>query len=124
MLRHTHAFSSFSVKDLDAAAAFYESVLGLNVRRSPEGGLEIELTGGATVFAYPKDNHEAASFTVLNFSVDDIDAAVRELEESGVTMLRYDGFDQDEKGVARNPGHSIAWFADPSDNVISIIQEG
>lgn len=119
-------FSGFSVADVDATQAFYSEVLGLEATK--EGPLlGIKLSDSASVLAYPKDNHEPATFTILNFPVDDIDAAVDTLTERGVTFLRYQGMPQDEKGVMRGKsadmGPDIAWFADPSGNVLSILQE-
>jgi hypothetical protein len=90
------------------------------------GGLGLHLSGGGEVFIYPKDNHEPATFTVLNFRVDDVDEAVDRLTAAGVTFERYDGFDQDEKGIVRGgegEGPTIAWFKDPAGNVLSVIRE-
>lgn len=122
MVDDSRAFSSYSVDDVGAAKEFYGGTLGLNVDERPEG-LGISLATGGSVFLYPKDNHEPATFTVLNFGVDDIGAAVAELTGKGVTMERYEGFDQDERGIAAGTGGPhIAWFKDPAGNVLSVTQ--
>ena len=122
MVDDSRAFSSYSVDDVGAAKEFYGSTLGLNVDERPEG-LGISLATGGSVFLYPKDNHEPATFTVLNFGVDDVEAAVDELTAKGVTMERYEGFDQDERGIAAGTGGPhIAWFKDPAGNVLSVTQ--
>lgn len=122
MVDDSKAFSSYSIDDIPAAKAFYEGTLGLDVSEQPEG-LGLNLATGASVFLYPKDNHEPATFTVLNFPVDDLAAAVDELTGNGVTMERYDGFDQDERGIAAGiDGPHIAWFKDPAGNVLSVMQ--
>jgi len=87
------------------------------------GMLGLTVAGGAQVLVYPKPNHEPASFTVLNFPVPDIEAAVEELEGRGVSFQRYDGFEQDDKGIFRGEGPLIAWFTDPAGNVMSVIQD-
>lgn len=122
MLRDAKAFSSFSVNDLQAAKAFYGEVLGLNVEETPEG-LDLHVAGGGAVFLYPKPNHVAATFTVLNFIVDDVDRAVDELTKRGVTFEHYDLPDlkTDEKGIARGGGPTIAWFKDPAGNILSVL---
>jgi predicted enzyme related to lactoylglutathione lyase len=122
MVDDSRAFSSYSVDDVGAAKEFYGATLGLNVEERPEG-LGISLATGGSVFLYPKDNHEPATFTVLNFGVDDVEAAVDELTAKGVTMERYEGFDQDERGIAAGTGGPhIAWFKDPAGNVLSVTQ--
>ena len=122
MLRDAKAFSGYSVNDLQAAKAFYGDVLGLNVEETPEG-LDLHVAGGGAVFLYPKPNHEAATFTVLNFIVDDVDRAVDELKKRGVTFEHYDLPDlkTDDKGIARGNGPTIAWFKDPAGNIISVL---
>jgi predicted enzyme related to lactoylglutathione lyase len=121
MVGASEAFSSFSVDDLDAARSFYVETLGVELG-DDSMGLSLKLAGGGTVFIYPKPNHEPASFTVLNFQVDDIEATVDELSGRGVEFLRYDGFDHDERGIAQPMGGPrIAWFTDPAGNVISVI---
>ena len=122
MVDDSRAFSSYSVDDVGAAKEFYGDTLGLNVDERPEG-LGITLAAGGSVFLYPKDNHEPATFTVLNFGVGDVEAAVDELTAKGVTMERYEGFDQDERGIAAGTGGPhIAWFKDPAGNVLSVTQ--
>ena len=121
MFRDAHAFSGFSTNDIEQAKEFYGTALGLEVSES-NGMLEIKLGGGATVLAYPKENHEPATFTILNFPVDDIDKAVDELSGRGVRFERYEGFGQDEKGIMRDQGPDIAWFKDPAGNILSVLQ--
>ena len=122
MLQTRNAFSSFSVNDLKKASDFYGQTLGLKVSES-EMGLEIH-PGDTDVFIYPKPNHTPASFTVLNFLVDDIDKAVDELKENGVSFERYDGeIKTNEKGIHRNGGPSIAWFKDPAGNILSVVEK-
>ncbi|MDO0917357.1 VOC family protein [Streptomyces sp. DT2A-34] len=129
MLGQSQAFSGFSVDDLGEARRFYGEVLGLEVEETGEGDMRmllVKLGSGARVFVYPKEQHTPATFTILNFPVDDIEAAVGELERRGVTLERYAGFDHDEKGVVRvgNGGPAaIAWFTDPAGNVLSVLQE-
>ena len=121
MLKGNKAFSSFSVDDLDKAQEFYGGKLGLKVKKSKEG-LELNL-GESDVFLYPKPNHTPASFTVLNFLVDDIEAAVDELHNTGIRFEKYDGaIKTNEKGIHRNGGPSIAWFKDPAGNILSVLQ--
>jgi catechol 2,3-dioxygenase-like lactoylglutathione lyase family enzyme len=122
MLTESKAFSGFSVDDIARAKAFYGDTLGLAVSEENDV-LTLHLGGGARVFVYPKPNHEPATFTILNFPVDDIDAAVDELAGRGITFLRYDGIDQDDKGIHRTAGPPIAWFADPAGNILSVLQE-
>ena len=118
----SRAFSSYSVDDVEAAKRFYSDTLGLNVSDHPMG-VGLALVAGGQVFLYPKDNHQPATFTVLNFLVDDIAAAVEDLTGKGVAMERYDGFDHDERGIATGTGGpDIAWFKDPAGNVLSVIQ--
>jgi len=127
MLQGTKAFSGFSVKDLDKAEEFYSSVLGLTVKRN-EMGLELHLGEEFVVFVYQKDDHEPATFTILNFPVENITDAVKELAAKGVSFLRYENMPapQDEYGVLRgkdvNQGPDIAWFTDPSGNVLSVLE--
>ena len=116
------AFSGFSAADIAAERSFYADTLGVTLREEM-GALNLELAGGQRVFIYPKPNHEPATFTVLNFEVPDIDAAVAELTSRGVTFERYEGMDQDERGVARdNDGPAIAWFQDPAGNILALVQ--
>lgn len=122
LLSDSTAFSGFSVGDIDQARRFYGDTLGLRV--GEEGGaLTLDVTGGSPVFIYPKENHAPATFTVLNFPVPDIDAAVAALADAGVTFERYDGIDQDDKGIARgDEGPQIAWFTDAAGNILSVLQ--
>lgn len=125
MFTNAEAFSSFSVNDLKKAKEFYSNTLDLKVAERPEG-LELQVSGGAKVFVYPKPNHSPATFTVLNFPVDDIDKAVAELKEAGVKFEHYNLPDikTDEKGIARGPkGPSVAWFKDPAGNILSVLEE-
>jgi len=126
MFQANYAFSGFSVDDLAKAENFYGGVLGLGVKKDPMG-LNLQLPGGATVFVYPKENHEAATFTILNFQVDDIDQAVDALSKKGVVFEHYsDGIVTDAKGIlrgrARKMGPDIAWFKDPAGNFLSVLQ--
>ena len=122
MLAQSPAFSGFAVRDTRAAKAFYADVLGLDVTED-HGILTLHLAGGTTVIAYAKEDHVPAGFTILNFPVDDIDAAVDGLVARGVTFERYDAMAQDAKGVMRAGGPLIAWFTDPSGNVMSVLQD-
>ena len=122
MFKDTKAFSGFSVDDVERAKEFYGETLGMSV--SEENGiLTLEIGGERPVIAYPKgDAHEPASFTILNFPVDDVEATVDALAERGVEFERYDGFDQDQKGIMRGNGPDIAWFKDPAGNVLSVLK--
>ena len=124
MLKSDEAFLSFSTDDLRKAKAFYGQLLGLDVSDKPEG-LELHLGGSSTVFIYPKPNHVPATFTVLNFPVEDIELAVDELKVRGIRLEHYDQpeIKTDKKGIMRGPGPQIAWFKDPDGNVLSVIQE-
>ena len=122
MVTFFRPFSGFSVDDVPQALAFYRDVLGLDAREGDMGIGEIHLGDGYVVIAYPKgEEHEPASFTVLNLPVDDVGAAVAELTARGVAFLHYEGAPQDEHGVMRGHGPDIAWFTDPSGNVFSVI---
>jgi predicted enzyme related to lactoylglutathione lyase len=122
MFENTKAFSGFSADDIPAAKKFYSETLGLKV--SEENGiLTLHIAGDRATLIYPKEDHTPASFTILNFPVDDIEKAVDELAERGVEFERYEGFDQDERGVFRGGGPYIAWFKDPSGNILSVLQE-
>ena len=123
MLKDSHGFAGFSVDDIQRAKQFYGDVLGLPVDENEMGILDIQIGGGSHAIAYPKPNHQPATFTILNFPVDDIDAAVDALTERGVRFERYDGMEQDDRGVMRAGGPYIAWFTDPAGNVLSVIQE-
>lgn len=120
----TNPFSSFAVRDIDVARTFYRDTLGLDVADGEMGTLELGAGNGAKVLVYPKPDHEPAVFTVLNFPVDDIDRAVDELRDKGVKFERYNTGDikTDGKGVSRNNGGpDIAWFRDPSGNILSVL---
>jgi predicted enzyme related to lactoylglutathione lyase len=122
MVDGAKAFSSFAVDDTATAGKFYGEMLGLRV--SEEGGaLMLHLADDHRILVYPKPDHSPASFTVLNFPVDDIDQAVDELTARGVSILRYEGFAGDDKGIYRGQGRLIAWFTDPAGNVLSVVQE-
>jgi catechol 2,3-dioxygenase-like lactoylglutathione lyase family enzyme len=124
MFRDTKAFSSFSVDDLQKARQFYGETLGLEVVETPEG-LELHIAGSTPVFVYPSSNYTVPKHTVLNFPVEDIEAAVDELVERGVRMEQYDMPDikTDEKGIFRGSGpRAIGWFKDPAGHVLSVIQ--
>ena len=120
MLTDSHAFSSFSTDDIPAARTFYADVLGLAVT-DDNGILNVAFAGGGHGIIYPKPNREPATFTVLNFPVDDIDATVDRLIAAGVTFERYPGASQDERAINRDQGPSIAWFKDPAGNILSVI---
>lgn len=125
MLGDKKATSGFAVRDMDAAKDFYEGTLGLKVEVLSEehGVTALKLANGLDVLMYLSTDMTPASYTMLNFEVDDVDAAVDGLAERGVGFERYDGFDHDEKGIVRGPGPQIAWFEDPSGNVISVMQQ-
>src|ERR1700722_9483583 len=122
MLKHAHAFSGFSVDDIQKAKAFYSQILGLNVSETDHGFLWLHTGGDKKTIIYQKDNHEPATFTILNFPVDDIDKAIDELTKRGVRFEHYKGDIQtDEKGICRgfalNKGPNVAWFKDPAGNI-------
>ena len=123
IFKEAGSFSSFSVNDLKEAKGFYSETLGLDVSETAEG-LELR-TGDNTIFLYPKPNHIPASFTVLNFQVDDIDEAVKQLAAMGVGLEHYNLPDikTNERGIFTGPGHQIAWFKDPAGNILSVIEE-
>ena len=126
MLRQSKAFSSFSANDIPAAKRFYAETLALNVCEVMDG-LSLDLAGGGQVFVYPKDDHVPATFTVLNFPVDDVEATVDRLTSAGVRFERYEGeLQTDEKGVYRGgEGRpTIAWFTDPAGNILSVLENG
>ena len=124
MLKESSAFSSFSVNDIQKARDFYGRTLGLEFSEMPEG-LELHIAGGAKIFIYPKSNHIPATFTVLNFPVDDIQEAVDGLTKRGVRFEIYDEPDlmTDERGIHRSGGPKIAWFRDPAGNFLSVLEE-
>jgi predicted enzyme related to lactoylglutathione lyase len=127
MLHDSPVFSSFSVPDLAEAKVFYHDTLGCAVK-DVMMGLQMDFPNGSSVYIYNRDDHQPASFTVLNFPVDDIDATIESLLEKGIAMERYDTLwsDQDEKGVlrgkARGEGPDIAWFKDPAGNILSVME--
>jgi catechol 2,3-dioxygenase-like lactoylglutathione lyase family enzyme len=122
MFATTKAYSGFSVDDIPAAKRFYGETLGLDVSEE-HGMLTLHIARGGEILVYPKPDHTPASFTILNFPVDDIDRAVDELTERGVRFQRYEGSEQDERGIQRGFGPPIAWFTDPAGNVLSVLQE-
>jgi predicted enzyme related to lactoylglutathione lyase len=124
MLTDAKAFSGFAVDDLQKAKAFYEGTLGLKttVLDEENGLLTLHLAGGRDTLVYAKPDFVPATYTILNFEVDDVDGTVEELTARGVEFERYDNFEQDEKGIARGPGPSIAWFTDPAGNIMSLLQ--
>jgi catechol 2,3-dioxygenase-like lactoylglutathione lyase family enzyme len=123
MLENSKAFSGFAAPDIEALEPFYRDKLG--VRTSVENGLlTLHLAGGERpTFVYPKPDFEPATYTILNFPVEDVDAAVDELTSRGVEFEKYEGIDQDEKGISRDPrGPAIAWFKDPAGNILSVLK--
>jgi catechol 2,3-dioxygenase-like lactoylglutathione lyase family enzyme len=122
MLTDSHAYSGFSTNDIEASRAFYADTLGLNVTEE-YGMLTLALAGGAKVLIYPKDDHQPATYTCLNFPVADIEATVDQLTGRGVTFLRYDGMPHDERGIVREWAPPIAWFTDPAGNIIAVIED-
>jgi catechol 2,3-dioxygenase-like lactoylglutathione lyase family enzyme len=122
MLANSKAFSGFAVDDLQQARAFYGETLGLKVTEEHEL-VTLHLAGDRPTLIYPKPDFVPATYTILNFPVDDIVRAVDELTARGVTFERYDGFEQDEKGIARGEGPDIAWFKDPAGNILSVLQQ-
>ncbi len=125
MFGKTRAYSGFAVDDLRKSREFYGETLGLETSVMDEGNglMWLHLAGDHRVFVYEKPDHTPAMYTILNFPVEDIDAAVDELAARGVRFERYDGFEQDDKGISRAWGPSIAWFTDPAGNVLSVIEE-
>lgn len=123
MFTDVHAFSGFSVDDIGVARRFYGDVLGVEVVEGAMGLLELHLGGGTKVLVYSRRGHEPASYTVLNFPVPDVDAAVAELTRRGVEMVRYPGMTQDDSGVMRGNGPDIGWFHDPAGNILAVLAE-
>jgi catechol 2,3-dioxygenase-like lactoylglutathione lyase family enzyme len=122
MLAESKAFSGFAVDDLDRAREFYEGTLGLEVSLD-NGLLTLHLAGDRPTLIYPKPDFTPATYTILNFPVEDIDAAVDELAARGVRFERYEGFEQDEKGIWRgDEGPPIAWFTDPAGNILAVLE--
>jgi catechol 2,3-dioxygenase-like lactoylglutathione lyase family enzyme len=126
MLADSKAFSGFAVPDLAAAKDFYGETLGLQVSVQDDnlGLLALHLAGGRDVLIYAKPDHTPATYTILNFPVEDIDAAVDELTAAGVRFERYEGMETDDKGIFRGGGPLIAWFTDPAGNILSVVQQG
>jgi catechol 2,3-dioxygenase-like lactoylglutathione lyase family enzyme len=122
MLGDTRAFSGLAVRDLAEARRFYADTLGLKISED-HGMMWLHLAGGRDTLVYEQADAAPASFTILNFEVDDIDAAVGALADKGVRFERYDGFIQDDAGIFREGGPYIAWFKDPAGNVLSVLQE-
>ena len=126
MLENSKAFSGFSVNDISKAKQFYSGILGLDVTDNPMGLIELNIAGGNPILIYPKPDHVPATFTVLNFPVNNIDKAADELIEKGIKFEQYDApIKTDEKGVCRSDGKgpNIAWFKDPAGNILSIVEE-
>ena len=126
MLKHSKAFSGFSVNDLQKAKEFYSGILGLEVKDNPMGLLELHLDGGNHIIIYPKPNHVPATFTILNFPVTNIDEAVDELINKGIAFEQYGGsIKTDKKGISHSGGKgpNIAWFKDTAGNILSLIEE-
>ena len=122
MFTKSPAYSGFAVTDINAARAFYRDSLGLAVRDTRDG-LEIDLANGTTLFVYAKPDHAPASFTILNFPVDDMDRAIDELRAAGIELERYDGLTGDD-GIFHAPGGAQAWFRDPAGNILSLLEDG
>lgn len=125
MFEHTKAFSGFAVDDIAAAREFYGETLGIEVEDLPPHGLlSLKIEGGNPVLVYPKEDHEPAGFTILNFPVDDIEETVAALRTRGVAFERYEGtaMETDAGGIFRGGGPLIAWFKDPAGNVLSVIE--
>jgi predicted enzyme related to lactoylglutathione lyase len=122
MLKFSKAFSGFSINDLDEAKEFYHEILGVDIeeQEGPMPLLWLRLATGSSVMVYPKENHQPATYTVLNFPVEDIETAVDELTARGVVFESYDG--TDEKGIFRSGGPLIAWFKDPAGNILSVLE--
>jgi catechol 2,3-dioxygenase-like lactoylglutathione lyase family enzyme len=123
MLADTKAFSGFAAPDLEKAQEFYGETLGLRVSVLEEGNLlSLHLAGDRDTLVYVKPDFTPATYTILNFEVDDIDEAVDGLAARGVSFERYEGFDQDEKGINRGEGPPIAWFKDPAGNILAVLE--
>ena len=125
MFANTKAYSSFAVDDLERAREFYGETLGLrtSVLDEENGLMALHLAGDQDTFVYRKPDFEPATYTILNFQVDDVEKAVDDLSARGVRFERYDGFEQDEKGIARDMGPDIAWFKDPAGNILAVLRD-
>jgi catechol 2,3-dioxygenase-like lactoylglutathione lyase family enzyme len=121
MFSNTKAFSGFAVDDVEKAREFYEGTLGVKVTEE-NGMLTLHIAGDRPILVYPRPDHTPADYTILNFPVDDVERAVDELTARGVPLERYEGFEQDDKGIFRGEGPLIAWFKDPAGNVLSVIE--
>jgi predicted enzyme related to lactoylglutathione lyase len=124
MLADSKAVNGFAVDDVAKAREFYEGTLGLGMKTLDEehGVTTLALAGGRETLVYEKSDFVPATYTILNFEVEDIDATADALAERGVELERYEGMDQDERGIARGPGPQIAWFTDPAGNILSVMQ--
>ena len=122
MLADSRAFSGFAVPDIEQARRFYGEVLGLVVEEE-NGLLRLRIAGDRDIVVYPKPDHTPATYTILNFPVDNLEATVDALAQRGVAFERYQGFEQDERGILRGQGPPIAWFKDPAGNILSVIQD-
>jgi predicted enzyme related to lactoylglutathione lyase len=125
MFANTKAFSGFAVDDVQKARKFYGETLGIETTVLDEeaGLLVLHIAGGRNIIVYEKPDHTPADYTILNFPVDDVDKAVDQLVDRGVGFERYEGFEQDERGIARGRGPDIAWFKDPAGNVLAVLQD-
>ncbi len=125
MFKNSPAFSGFSSEDTGKLKTFYQDILGLEVEEIGGDMLTLHLATGGSVLIYPKEDHTPSTYTVLNFPVDSIDAAVTDLKAKGVGFERYEGSDENDimRGIAANMGPDIAWFKDPSGNILSVLQE-
>jgi len=125
MFKHTKAFSGFSVDNIQKAKEFYGGILGIETKEGIMGILELHIAGGNTIIVYPKPNHEPATFTILNFPVDDIKKTVDELIAKGIVFEQYEGeIKTNEKGISKGSGGpNIAWFKDPAGNILSVLEE-
>lgn len=123
MLKKSKAFSGFSVDDIKKAKTFYQTTLGLEVKDIQMGLIALQIEGGNPIIVYPKSNHKPATFTVLNFPVEDIAIAVDALSKKGISFLQYPELNTDKKGISHNEGPLIAWFKDPAGNILSVIEE-
>jgi predicted enzyme related to lactoylglutathione lyase len=123
MFEHSQAFSGFAVHDITTAKQFYANTLGLNVTQMDNGFLQLHIDGSREILVYAKPGHTPATYTILNFPTDDIERDVDALVDKGVRIERYPGMQQDDRGINRGGGPLIAWFTDPSGNVLSVIQD-
>jgi catechol 2,3-dioxygenase-like lactoylglutathione lyase family enzyme len=125
MLEDSHAYSGFAVDDIEKAREFYGGKLGLrtSILDEQNGLMELQLAGDRNTLVYRKPDLTPGNYTILNFPVADVEKAVDELSGQGVSFERYEGFEQDEKGIAHGPGPTIAWFKDPAGNILSVHSE-